>query len=100
MLTVSDQFDDYAQKLVNELRESFVRAEMGSSSDTMSKKIREGTVQKIPNLLVIGERERDSGQVTLRRYGVRQQVTLPFAEFKQALLATIANRDLEFSLED
>lgn len=100
VLTVSDQFDDYAQKLVNELRESFVRAEMGSSSDTMSKKIRDGTVQKIPNLLVIGERERDSGQVTLRRYGVRQQVTLPFAEFKQALLATIANRDLEFSLDD
>ena len=98
VLTVSNQFDEYAQKLVDELRGSFVRAELGSSSDTMSKKIRAGTVKKIPNLLVVGERERDSGQVTLRRYGVREQTTMPFDVFKEAIIRTIANRESEFSL--
>ena len=98
VLTVSNQFDEYAAKLVDDLRGFFVRAELGSSSDTMSKKIREGTVKKIPNLLVIGERERDSGQVTLRRYGIREQVTLPFDDFKQALLRAIADRKREILL--
>ena len=64
----------------------------------MSKKIRAGTVKKIPNLLVVGERERDSGQVTLRRYGVREQTTMPFDVFKEAIIRTIANRESEFSL--
>lgn len=98
VLTVSEQFDTYAQAIVNELRADFVRAELGSASDTVSKKIREGTMRKIPNLLIVGEREVAANEVTLRRYGVREQTTMPFAEFKAKLRETIDARALEFVL--
>ena len=96
VLTVSEQFNDYANQIVNDLRKDFVRAELGSSSETVSKKIREGTVKKIPNLLVVGEREKEENTVTLRRLGVRVQNTLPFEEFKAKLLRTIQTRSLKF----
>ena len=98
VLTVSEQFDEYAQRIINELRSEFVRAELGSSSDTVSKKIREGTTRKIPNLLIVGEREAAANEVTLRRYGVREQTTMPLATFKEKLRETIDSRALEFVL--
>ena len=96
VITVSDQFNDYAQGLVERLRANFVRAEIASQSDTVAKKIREGATRKIPNLLVVGEREQADGTVTLRRYGVKRQTTMPFAEFEAALAKTIKQRSLDF----
>ena len=98
VITVSDQFDAYAQGLVDRLRAKFVRAEVASQSDTVSKKIREGATRKIPNLLIVGERETADGTVTLRRYGVKQQTTMPFEQFEAALARTIAERSLDFLL--
>ena len=98
VLTVSEQFDVYAQRIVNELRADFVRAELGSTSDTVSKKIREGTTRKIPNLLIVGEREMEANEVTLRRYGIREQTTMPFETFKEKLRETIDTRALSFAL--
>ena len=98
LVTVSDPFAEYAQGLLKQLRGQFVRTELASQSDTVAKKIREGTVRKIPNILVVGEREAADGTVTLRRYGVKQQTTMPFAQFQQALAQTIAERRLAFAL--
>ena len=100
VITVSEKFDEYAKTLVAQLRQHFVRAELASSSNTVPKKIRQGAVEKIPNLLVIGERESSDGTVTLRRYGHERQSTLPFESFKQKLLWTIENRSLEFELDE
>ncbi|MYD43586.1 MAG: threonine--tRNA ligase [Gammaproteobacteria bacterium] len=96
VLTVSEQFDEYAQKVVDVLRADFVRAELASANDTVAKKIRDGTTRKIPNLLVVGEREVASQEVTLRRYGVREQLTMSLESFKAKLLKTIQTRALEF----
>ncbi len=98
VLTVGEQFDDYANALVDRLRNQFVRAELASSNETLPKKIREGTVRKIPNLLIVGEREVADGTVTLRRYGHREQTTMSTEAFEAAVLETIAKRSLEFSL--
>ena len=89
---VADVFNDYALKIVNRLRGQFVRAEADLSHDTLNKRIRNAVTSKIPNLLVVGERERDEGTVTLRRYGSRDQTTMPLAEFEAKLAAAIAGR--------
>jgi threonyl-tRNA synthetase len=91
-LTVSDRFDDHARKLVAELRSKLVRAELDDSSDTVSKKIRNAANLKIPNTLVIGEREVADGTVTLRRFGSHAQRTLPFAQFVDVVGQAIASR--------
>ena len=99
VLTVSDRFDDYARDIVARLRANLVRAELGSGSDTVAKKVRAATVRKIPNTVVVGERESAERTVTLRRYGVREQTTLPLAAFEAAVAKTIAARSLTFLFE-
>ena len=94
VVTVSDQFTEYASGLVSRLRAHFIRAELASAADTVSKKIRDGLTRKIPNLLIVGEREAEDGTVTLRRYGIKQQTTMPFERFEAAVRDAIARRRL------
>jgi len=96
VVTVSDKFAEYGQTLVDALRGHMVRAEMDDGGETMGKKIRTAVTRKIPNILVVGEREMEDGTVTLRRYGQREQQTMPFAEFSDRLLRTIRSRSLGF----
>ena len=98
VLTVSNQFTEYGQQIVDRLRSRFIRAELGSDSDTVSKKIREGTTQKIPNLVVVGEREAQNSTVTLRRYGIDKQETLSIDALENALIDSITRRSLELHL--
>ncbi|MBA2322299.1 MAG: hypothetical protein H0V89_14235 [Deltaproteobacteria bacterium] len=91
-LTVSDKLDDVARERVEILRQRFVRAELDDSSDTVSKKIRNAANAKIPNTLVIGDREVAEGTVTLRRFGSQAQRTMPFDRFVDAITASIAAR--------
>ncbi|MYD45749.1 MAG: hypothetical protein F4W92_05300 [Gammaproteobacteria bacterium] len=48
-------------------------------------KIRAATVNKIPNLLVVGSQEEQDQTVTLRRYGIREQLTVPFEQFQDSI---------------
>ena len=98
VLTVSNQFTEYGQQIVDRLRARFIRAELGSDSDTVSKKIRDGTTQKIPNLLVVGEREVQNSTVTLRRYGIEKQETLSIEALEHTLVDAIKQRSLELQL--
>ena len=99
VITVADRFNDYGQALVRRLRGHRVRAEMAAEGETVGRKIREGTTQKIPNLLIIGEREVEEGTVTLRRYGVDKQLTLSQDAFVAALLETVETRAPAFLLD-
>ena len=92
ILTVSEQFDEYGEEIVAELRQNFVRAEMAPSNDTLPKKIRSGTTKKIPNLLIVGEREVADGTVTLRRYGQNEQETMASDLFVERLVDAIKRR--------
>ncbi len=95
VITVNDAFNDYAEKLISELRENLVRAEMNSAQDSMGKKIRNAIKAKIPHVIVIGEKEVETQSVTVRRYGSEEQNTVPFAEFKEDLLRRIRDRELD-----
>jgi threonyl-tRNA synthetase len=92
LLTVADRFDAYAHNVADQLRQSYIRAEVDVSGERLQKKIRLASTQKVPNVLVIGEQEVANGTVTLRRYGVEQQVTITVAELQARVLAAIAGR--------
>jgi len=92
VITVSDKFNEYAEKVVTSLRGKMIRAELEQSPDTMGKKIRNGSKQKIPNLLIIGEREQADGTVTLRKFGQETQVSMSIAEFEKWILQQIQSR--------
>ena len=91
-LTVADRFDEYARNVVAELRRDYVRAELDTRHDTLGKAIRMAAAEKVPNTLVIGEREAEDQTVTLRRLGVREQETMPADEFRARVRAAIDGR--------
>ncbi len=100
VVAVSEKFDDYGLEIVERLRRHLVRAELAPSSETVAKKIRQGTTMKIPNLVIVGEREQANRAITLRRYGHKEQHTLGLDQFEAALLKTIRTRSREFLLPD
>ena len=69
-----------------------MRASVDPATETLNKRIRTAETTKIPNMLVVGEREQETQSVTLRRYGSREQVTLPFSEFQARLATAISTR--------
>ncbi len=95
VITVSDDFREYAEGIVSELRKHMVRAELDPAHDTMGKKIRNAAKAKIPNVLIIGEKERADGTVTWRRFGVEEQETLPADAFQAEILRRIRERELD-----
>jgi threonyl-tRNA synthetase len=92
VLTVADRFDDYGRNVVKALRREGVRAELDERHDTLGKAIRTAAAEKVPNTLVIGEREVEEQTVTLRRLGSREQETMPADEFRARLLKAIRER--------
>src|SRR5690606_21398762 len=95
VITVADRFNDYAEKLTQDLRNRMIRADFDASSETLSKKVRNASAEKIPNLLVIGEREAADDTVTLRRFGKTEQETMPSKELIARLSRAIETRSLE-----
>jgi threonyl-tRNA synthetase len=95
-LTVADRFDDYARNVVAALRRDGVRAEIDTRHDTLGKAIRMSAAEKVPNTLVIGEREAEEQTVTLRRLGTREQETMPADEFRARVREAIAVRAQQF----
>jgi threonyl-tRNA synthetase len=69
VLPVADRHNDYARTLLDALRDSGVRAEVDDRSESIGRKIREAELQKVPFMLVVGDREVESGGATLRRHG-------------------------------
>jgi threonyl-tRNA synthetase len=92
VIPVSEKYDAYAKQIESILRNHFIRVEADLSSDTMGKKIRNGTKQKVPNMLIVGEREQAEKTVTLRRYGIEQQQAMPLEKFETWVLDQIKTR--------
>lgn len=92
VIAVSEKFLSYGQAIVDRLRGSFVRAELASADDTVSRKIRDGIVRKIPNLVVVGAREMEQQTIALRRYGQEKQTSMSLDQFEALLLKAIQAR--------
>lgn len=80
-----EKFGEYAEKVYHDLKKRRFRAELDLGQDSFNKKIRNAATEKIPNVLVLGEREQEATEVTWRRYCVKEQKSLPLAEFLATL---------------
>jgi threonyl-tRNA synthetase len=67
IMAVSDKFNDYARKIFEILKKENLRIEFNDNNETVSKKIRQGELQKIPYILVVGEKEKKSNTVRVRQ---------------------------------
>lgn len=79
-IPISDAFAGYCEKIVQELRGHFVRAELDAGNDSFNKRLRLAMTQKVPNVAIVGEKEMQSESVTLKRLGRTDQSVLKVAE--------------------
>jgi threonyl-tRNA synthetase len=82
VLPVSEELSDVAASVRDALRAEGLRADIDDRAETLSYRIRDGELQKIPYIAVVGKREADAGTVAVRRRSAeKKQVVLPVTDF-------------------
>ncbi len=92
ILPITQRQLDYAAELTRELTKDGVRVEIDKRNEKIGYKIREAQLEKIPYMLVIGDKEEENRNVALRKRGEGDKGMVDFAGFKQELLQEIAAR--------
>ena len=81
LLPVSEKFADYAEKVNSVLRQEGLRTEIHNQDEGLSKRIALASKQKIPYLIIIGEKEVADKTITIRQFGTKEQKTMSVEEF-------------------
>lgn len=81
VIPITDGQNEYAQGIVQQLRDAGIRVSADISAQRMNAKIRNAQMMKVPYMLVVGENEMNAGQVSLRVRDGSQQNNIPLAEF-------------------
>ena len=92
VLTITDRQDDYAKKVAESLRKQGFRVESDLRNQKIGFKIREHTLQRIPYLLVVGDREAESDTVAVRTRTGKDLGSIGLQAFVETLKADIASR--------
>ena len=92
MIPISERHQDYAEKVAAQLREVEVRVEVDARNEKMNAKIREHAMQKVPFLLVVGDKESEAGKVNVRTRGKERTEDMPASEFVEKIKSLIAGR--------
>ena len=81
VLPISEKFNDYAYKVADELNLQDVRAIVDDRNEKIGRKIRDNELKRIPYLLIVGEKEAESGEVSVRKQGEGDKGTVKIATF-------------------
>ena len=98
VIPVADRHLDYARKLEAELKSEGVRVEVDARSETVNLKIRQAQLDKIPYMLVVGDREVAAATVSVRLRTGGQLASHHLDSFKQSIREAIVNRAEELKL--
>ena len=90
ILPISETFNDYAFSVAKELDKEGVRAFVDDRNEKIGKKIRDNELKKVPYLLIVGEKEAENGEVSVRKQGEGDRGTMKIANFAELLNAEVA----------
>jgi len=90
VLPVSDGFIPTAEGIGRQLMDAGLRLEVDGRSEKVGRKIRDAEVEKVPYMLIIGQKEVDSGAVSVRRHGEGDQGSMPLDAFIKQVQTEIA----------
>jgi len=95
LLPISDKFLDYAQTVVQKLKNADIRAEVDDRQEKIGKKIRDTELMKVPYMLVVGEKEMNENRVSVRKQGKGDLGAREIDEFIIELVKEIKERKAE-----
>jgi threonyl-tRNA synthetase len=92
MIPISERHAEYANKVAVQLKAVGVRVEVDARNEKMNAKIREHAMQKVPFLLVVGDKEAEAEKVNVRTRGKEKTEDMPAAEFVEKIRKLIAQK--------
>jgi threonyl-tRNA synthetase len=92
VIPISERHHDYARKVGDVLQAAGVRFEVDARNEKMNAKIREHALQKVPYLLVVGDKEAEAGRVNVRSRGKEKTEDLPLGEFVERIRTLIREK--------
>ena len=90
MLPVSERFNDYAYSVARTLKLQDIRAEVDDRNEKVGRKIRDNELKRIPYILIVGEKEAENEEVSVRKQGGIDEGSEKLAIFTQRI-----NREVE-----
>jgi threonyl-tRNA synthetase len=93
LIPIADRHNDYAHEVAAQLKAAQLRVEVNDSSDRMQAKIRDAQLQKIPYMLVIGDREVENGAVAVRLRSGEDLGAQQVSDFVAIAQAAVASKD-------
>lgn len=94
IIPVADPFVEYANEVVEEMKKQGLRASVDTSDDSFSKKIRNAEVEKIPYIVIVGEKEESGKTLSIREYKTKKQYEIGLSEFVDTCLQEAKTRRL------
>jgi threonyl-tRNA synthetase len=98
LIPVSDTHNEYARKLEAELKTAGVRVQVDDRSERMNAKIRQAQKEKVPCMLILGDKEVAASSVSTRLRTGEQLPSEPFDQFKSKLIKAIENKINNFEI--
>lgn len=95
VIPIADRHLEYAESVAKRLKEAGIRVEVDSGSDRMQNKIRQAQLQKVPYMLVAGDREAEADAVAVRLRSNENLGAQPVSEFIQMVTGLVDNKSLE-----
>ncbi|MFH1175745.1 MAG: His/Gly/Thr/Pro-type tRNA ligase C-terminal domain-containing protein [bacterium] len=92
ILPVSEKYRSYAQKIANLMREKEIRVIIKDEDETLGKRIRESEKSKVPYMLIVGEKEVESGSVSIRHRSEGDLGAIKTEEFIEKILEEIKSK--------
>jgi len=99
ILSLSEKYEKYAQKVLDLLENDEIRALVDNRNETIGKKIRESEMNKFPFMLIVGEQEAKDGTVSVRRHGQGDLGTMSVSAFSEMVCAEVKRDIKEFKEE-
>jgi len=94
IIPVAESHQKYAEKVLEKLQKVGIRADLAESTESLGKRIRSAEVQKIPYMLVLGDKEVESKNVTVRDYKTKNQKPILIKNFLAKVQKEIQERSL------
>ena len=85
ILPISEKFNDYAHQVAKELNMADVRAIVDDRNEKIGRKIRDNELKRIPYMLIVGEKEAENGEVSVRKQGEGDKGTMKITTFAENL---------------
>ena len=99
ILSLSEKYEKYAQKVLNLLENHEIRALVDNRNETIGKKIREAELNKLPYMLIVGEQEEKDGTISVRKHSEGDQGMMSVEAFAQMINKAVKQEIKEFNVE-